>query len=1224
MRPVPRHRRRLRLVSAVMAVAVALLSTVAAFQAPLAAADPASLTAPPATELTTEQAIAKARASGQPVPVPGATTATDTLTANPNGSLTLTRTATPARQRIGGVWRSLDPTLRRNSDGTITTTATTDPLTISAGGGGPLAVLQRGGHRLNITMPMALPAPALDRATATYPAVLPGVDLQIIADAQGGLRHVLIVKDATAAANPALRELTIGTTSSTGLTIASDGDGNLTATDRAHQPVFTAPTPLMWDSTRATSENTNTGETSKAPAAETSSNTPATDEPDIPSTPAGPGSAARVSPVPTKAGPGTITLTPQGSLLDGSATYPVYIDPGWSKYEPSKSGWATVTKRYPSTKYWNTTPEPNGLMQVGNADGFVSRTLVNIPINTGLLSGATIDSAKFYLTEVYAYSCTRKRLNLYAPAGTLTSGNATWNSWENGFGGVIAYGDYAYGYDGSCPAESIGFDVTGTIRNDVATGRTTRTFGLAAGSESDSTSWKKFLPSSAVLTVNYNHTPNTPSGMSTSPASACTAAIPTTVGDSQVALYAPVSDPDGGSLGVTYQFWKTTSPDTILASTNPSQLTYPSGSTAVFIVPQATLQTAAGGTVTQFSWRVQVTDTLATSGWSVTCSFNFDPTRTGQPTVTVASDPQIGQPATVQITPPPAGTTPSGYLYQLNGAPPQTIAASGDGSATITITPTRFTSVLAVTGTTPGGNLGDTATVTFNAAQTIPAADNDLTGDGIPDLLTIGAQNAFPAGLWLAKTTTSAVSTVRATNLGANGAGLNGDPTDFTSGQEITGHFTGTGLQDVLVYHPTGDLAGSAVILNGSGDGSVLQTRNGNVSQVDPAFLTDANGDIPLRFANAGNTSGRNLAYPDLIALSGSASNGYALHYYPSRNRTGSYQYPTQLTTPTPTGGTDWDTWTITTCQQPAGTTAMFLWQKTTGTLVLWTDLAYDLATSALTYNQRGSFTWNKGATVTIQAADIDTSGTPDLWAVSAGTATAWLTSGLDQTPTITAQPAKKLLTSRHMWLLNEHENGPVTTAADIIGTSQLAAKGNAVWHTGDLYSPDVLLNSNTANTLDPSGTGALTTTSPIIDTTKSFTVSVWVKPTITGGVILSEDGAHSSRFILWQETGDKTWRFGMADVDDTSWHYYMITGPVGKLGVWTHLVGTYDASTATMSLYVNGVLGGTAHVARTTSWPSTGSFVIGRYLYNNTPTAYYSGQISTVEVWDQTIDPTR
>jgi hypothetical protein len=48
------------------------------------------------------------------------------------------------------------------------------------------------------------------------------------------------------------------------------------------------------------------------------------------------------------------------------------------------------------------------------------------------------------------------------------------------------------------------------------------------------------------------------------------------------------------------------------------------------------------------------------------------------------------------------------------------------------------------------------------------------------------------------------------------------------------------------------------------------------------------------------------------------------------------------------------------------------------------------------------------------------------------------------------------------------------------------------------------------------------------------------------------------------------------------------------------------------------------ANVTRTTSWPSTGSFVVGRHLYNNAPSSYHSGQISTVEVWDQTIDPTK
>src|SRR5688500_19791979 len=53
----------------------------------------------------------------------------------------------------------------------------------------------------------------------------------------------------------------------------------------------------------------------------------------------------------------------------------------------------------------------------------------------------------------------------------------------------------------------------------------------------------------------YNHKPNKPAGLTTSPRTACSGG--TTVGDGTVSLYAPVSDRNGGTLGVRFKLWKT-------------------------------------------------------------------------------------------------------------------------------------------------------------------------------------------------------------------------------------------------------------------------------------------------------------------------------------------------------------------------------------------------------------------------------------------------------------------------------------------------------------------------------------------------------------------------------------------------------------------------------------------------------------------------------------------
>lgn len=302
------------------------------------------------------------------------------------------------------------------------------------------------------------------------------------------------------------------------------------------------------------------------------------------------------------------------------------------------------------------------------------------------------------------------------------------------------------------------------------------------------------------------------------------------------------------------------------------------------------------------------------------------------------------------------------------------------------------------------------------------AADRDLNGDGIPDLLTVGGTSGLASGLWQATgvmgddsaTGTGRVNTP-ALNIGANGNNIFSDnvPSDFDGAQVITGTFTGRGVQDVLAYYPSGNSAGGAVILKGTGDGSVLQSHlDENAAPINPGTFTDNNGDNPLQLANAYNASGHTYLYPDLIGISGDAANGYYLDYYPNFNGTGGYGYVAQLNTATPTGGHDWNTWTIASTQLSSGT-AMFLWNQSTGQLHLWEGVTFtdngDF-TGTLAYTQyQISTNWNRDTTLsTLEAADINGDGVPDLWAVTpAGAVTAYLISDLSTTQAATVRTRK-------------------------------------------------------------------------------------------------------------------------------------------------------------------------------------------------------------------------
>ncbi len=363
--------------------------------------------------------------------------------------------------------------------------------------------------------------------------------------------------------------------------------------------------------------------------------------------------------------------------------------------------------------------------------------------------------------------------------------------------------------------------------------------------------------------------------------------------------------------------------------------------------------------------------------------------------------------------------TPVAYQYTLNGGATQTIPAS-TGTASSAIVPTRQNNRLiayavAADGTVSGGTVDD-----FTARAATPAADKDLNGDGLPDLLAVGNTAGLAPGLWQATgrppTRGSAgLLNIPASDIGINGNGFKtvGSPADFNGAQVITGRFLGTGFQDVLAYYPSGpagdsEFAGEGQVLAGPGDGSALVPNSGSVCTMVPGTLADFNGDEPLQVANA-YASFNDTGLPNLLSVSGDPVNGYSLDYF-STLAPCLYSEDFATNAVTPDGTADWNKWTLATLSDDSGT-GMFLWNQGTGALYLWQGITAhdnDDFTGTLAYTQYLiSPHWNKGEPLsTLEAADLNGDGVPDLWAVTSdGTARAYLISNLSATRRAVIKP---------------------------------------------------------------------------------------------------------------------------------------------------------------------------------------------------------------------------
>lgn len=722
--------------------------------------------------------LAKAKATAHPVAVDAMTTPDSITTAQPNGTLATTTTAQPTRMRNGGgAWRNIDPTLVRNADGTVSTTATPTKLTLSGGGtGAAITATDQAGHTMALSLPVALPAPTLSGATATYHAIYPGVDFTVTAEPSGGFSEVFTVGDAAAETKVRNLKFAVGLT---GLTLRATPSGGIDATDATTgATVMSAPQAAMWDSATGAAASPN------APADFDTVTNPA-------SSAAGPGLGAHTGPMPATISGNTLTLAADPARLDTTKPrYPLYLDPTWA--EPFQSGgtinYTQAQQGCPTFKYWNNVTQPG----VGyNAfDSCVGAFRSYFELNTANLNSADkIVSSTLKINEVYSAwnSCNEGSQTVAVDWTGGISSTTDWGTNGSGLPGVVkqitsktmesvgnATGTMCSG--GVLPGD---FDLTSAITSIAAGNNPNITIGLVGDESGSNPSLMRFNNNPSVYTV-YDIPPATPSNLAASPTPIDAAGN---------------ADQDCG--GNTVGFMGISNIGGQHIATLSATLTSPVATAqmqGIFTLTDATTNTVVGnytsaGWVTgsgnagvqtpaltdghQYAWSLYSSDQFFSSLRSATCRFQVDLTPPTNPVVDTSKTnfpplgsatpgPTTGVQGTFTVNsgdPAPSGGVASGlkgFYYSFDTPVPATGAHLYAGTSGLAI-PTSFGTwgvhTLYVQAVDNAGNVSAQTQYSFFVPQNTTITDTaggNVTSDGVTDLVTTDSTGGnlayYPAG----------------------------------------------------------------------------------------------------------------------------------------------------------------------------------------------------------------------------------------------------------------------------------------------------------------------------------------------------------------------------------------------------------------------------------------------------------------------------------------------
>ncbi|MEO3777466.1 LamG-like jellyroll fold domain-containing protein [Micromonospora sp. B11E3] len=1189
-------RERLAAATAALLLLPAVGVVVPALPAAAARAASPSCDEPAASEA---HALASAAACNTPIAVESSRSEYTQVVAQPDGRLSFESTALPQRARqADGSWADVDLTLQTGTDGAIRPAVSVADVAFSGGGAGPLVTLRRAGKVLQLSWPGALPTPVLSGDGVTYPEVFSDVDLVLHAT-HTGFTHVLVVKSAEAAANPAIRKITFAVDGDVELTRQPDGSLQASAGSAV---VARAEPARMWDSSIPADGGARAMESSTLVT----------------------GDGALTGEVVTNVtDSGDLELIPDPALLTSpEVTFPLFVDPAWSV---AKSKWAYATSNgCTNTDY---TMARVGYSPEGPCVGAKFRSYFMFPTTNGTisLSGKHIESAYVQMTLYHSYSCGDSPAHMYLTPVINATMKASWSGMtlKKWLDAADGHANKAGGCSDSPQADMTmnftGSVVTGQVQTAATEKWSSITVGFCACNEegqyeSEQGRWKKFRPASAKLVVDYDSKPGKPNKLQTAGVDCPTGGM--TIGTTTPTFSAIYPDGDSGqTLSGTYEWLEVPAAGmSSVTDTYPTRKTPPAAAPAT-ANNRGTTATVTAANAKNYAFRVKTVDPAPYqiwSAWSDWCQFSIDTSVPPPPTITPPTfippddGPGPGEPITFTIS--TTTTDVTKFRYSFTG-PPATLygmrAYPGDGTGGFSATYSEPASAWYTDGTvfSPGDLSGDgKPDVVFRrqetadlyiangdgtggfqgAAQLLDAGNwstaqylfspGDFTGDGRPDLLY---RDAATQNLWM--------------RAGASGGGLQSTSvqiaTGFSSANWIfsPGDFNGDGKPDVL-WRKTD---GSFYMIRGNGTGGWITGTSENIGAGWGGAALFGRGD----FSGDGKTD-------VLVRLNGTGE--VRLH---RGNGTGGWLDTIGVTKGTiPPGGGVFSPGDFTGDGKPDILSAVAA-PPSFGEVPAVTD-----PTDAT----------KKTANVTVLAYKY---GKNIFWARS-----------IDATENLGSSNSKEVTIGKPSgpvaeWSLETYPEHDQTAAlqdgqplfGDTDGTGPLA-NDTPLTATNINWESDARLIGGTTAAMVGTGKQAQTS-SPVVDTTKSFSVAAWVRVTDTGTTccktVVSQDGVVTNGFNLYYVPSTKQWGFSMYNADGTSTQGGFVFA-AATANTWTHVSAVYDAAQKQMRLYVNGVLAGTTN--HDSTWNASGAFHVGYAKWGSGQSNTGAGQIADVQVFNRVL----